>query len=182
MLGTKEMRTARLLLRRHVEADAKPLHEGFGKDPAMFEYSGWNPYESLDMAEKTVAELIAGYDEPRSYAWAIEHGGRLVGTIGAYDFDAEKNAIEIGMSIEKASWGKGFATEALAAVLHYLAEEEKVATIAAWCASDNIGSRRAMEKAGMVKVKTEKDALTVGDATFDKLWYEFRGEGAEKDA
>ena len=28
------------------------------------------------------------------------NGGRLVGTIGAYDFDAEKNAIEVGMSIE----------------------------------------------------------------------------------
>jgi len=86
------------------------------------------------------------------------------------------------MSIERASWGKGFATEALAAVLHYLAGEEKIATIAAWCASDNIGSRRAMEKAGMVKARAEKDALTVGDATFDKLWYEFRGAGAEKDA
>lgn len=67
-------------------------------------------------------------------------------------------------------------------MLHYLAGEEKIATIAAWCASDNIGSRRAMEKAGMVKVRVEKGALAVGDATFDRLWYEHRGEGAEKDA
>ncbi|MBP3866425.1 MAG: GNAT family N-acetyltransferase [Eggerthellaceae bacterium] len=67
-------------------------------------------------------------------------------------------------------------------MLRYLACEEKIAAIVAWCASDNIGSRRAMEKAGMVKVKAEKDALIVGDATFDKLWYEFRGDGPEKDA
>lgn len=131
MPGTKEMRAARLLLCGHVEADAEPLHEGFGKDPAMFECSGWNPYESLGMAEKTVAELIAGYGDPRSYAWAIEHGGRLVGTIGAYDLDAEKSAIEVGMSVEKSSRGKGFATEALAAVLRYLAGEEDIAAVAA---------------------------------------------------
>ena len=182
MPGTKEMRTPRLLLRKHVEADAEPLHENFGKDPAMFEYSGWNPYASSEMARKTVAELIAGYENPRAYAWAIEHAERLVGTIGAYDYDADKNAIEVGMSIEKASWGKGFATEALAAVLNYLTEDEKITTVSAWCASDNIGSCRAMEKAGMVKVNAEKDALAIGDATFDRLWYEYPGEGAEKDS
>ena len=56
------------------------------------------------------------------------------------------------MSIEKASWRGGFVTEALAAVPRYLVEEEKVATITVWCASDNVGSQRAMEKSGMVKV------------------------------
>ena len=180
MSGTKEMRTSRLLLRKHTKADAKPLHENFGKDPAMFEYSGWNPYATPEMAEKTVAELIANYEDPRVYAWAIEHDGRLVGTIGAYDYDADKNAIEVGMSIAKASWGKGFATEALATVLHYLVHDEKIATVTAWCASDNIGSRRALEKAAMVKAKIEKDALAIGDATFDRIWYEYPGEGTEK--
>lgn len=57
--GTKELRTSRLLLRRHVMEDAAPLHEGFGTDPAMFEYSGWNPYATLEMAESTVADAIA---------------------------------------------------------------------------------------------------------------------------
>ena len=179
MSGTKEMRTPRLLLRKHVEADAEPLHENFGKDPAMFEYSGWNPYATPAMAENTVVGFIASYGDPHVYAWAIEHAARLVGTIGAYDYDAHTNAIEVGMSIEKASWGKGFATEALAAVLHYLVEEEGIAIVSGWCASDNIGSRRVMEKAGMVNVDVEKGALAIGDATFDQLWYKYPGEGAE---
>lgn len=79
------------------------------------------------------------------------------------------------MSIEKASWRKGFATEALSVVLHYLAEEEEIAAITAWCASGNIGSRRAMEKAGMMRVNIEKDVLTIGDAAFDRLWYKYPG-------
>ena len=174
MPGTIELRTDRLLLRRHVMEDAAPLHEGFGLDEAMFEYSGWNPYATLEMAEGTVAEYIASYADPRAYAWAVEHDGRLVGTVGAYDYDAEKSTIEIGMSIEKASWGQGFATEALAAVLRYLVEDEQIAAVIAWCAADNVGSRRALEKAGMVLTQVEKDALVIGDATFDKLDFEYR--------
>lgn len=33
------------------------------------------------------------------------------------------------MSIERASWGRGFATEALSAVLSYLAGEEGIACV-----------------------------------------------------
>lgn len=179
--GTKELRTSRLLLRRHVMEDAAPLHEGFGTDPAMFEYSGWNPYATLEMAKRTVADAIESYSDPRFYGWAIEHEGRLVGNIGAYDYDAERNAVEVGMSIEKPSWGRGFATEALDAVLHYLADEEVIASVTAWCAADNIGSMRALVKAGMVGKGVEKDAITIGDSTFDKLWFEFHGGGSEED-
>ena len=78
------------------------------------------------------------------------------------------------MSIERASWGRGFATEALSAVLSYLAGEEGIATVTAWSAAGNIGSRRAMEKSGMVENRVEKNALVVGDSTYDKVWYEFR--------
>ena len=180
MPGTKVIRTQRLLLRKHVISDAKVLHEGFGQDPAMYEYSGWNPYSTPEAAEKTVAEFIASYDDPRFYGWGIESEGDLVGTIGAYDFDEDKNAIEVGMSIARASWGRGYATEALQAVLHCLAADEKISTVTAWRAPDNIGSQRALEKAGMVKVKAEKAALTIGDVTHDKLWYEYHGEGADK--
>ncbi len=173
MSGTLEIKTPRLLLRRHVPQDAPLLHERFGLDEEMFEYSGWNPYATLEAAEQTVADLIASYDNPRTYAWAIEHEGNLVGTIGAYDYDAEKNVIEIGMSIQKASWGNGFATEALAAALRYLAEEEKIAHVIAWCAAENVGSWRALEKAGMIRTRTEQGALKIGDATYDQLWYKY---------
>ena len=169
MPGTAELKTARLLLRRHVMEDALPLHEDFGRDEDMFAYSGWNPYATPEMAEQTVARFLASYDDPHTYAWAIEHEGRLVGTIGAYDYDAEAGTIEVGMSIAKPFWGQGFATEALPSVLRYLAECEGIARVTAWCAADNVGSRRALEKAGMVLESTSEGGLKVGDATYDRL-------------
>lgn len=51
MPGTQEIRTRSLLLRRHVTGDAAPLCENFGIDPAMFEYTGWNPYATPQIAE-----------------------------------------------------------------------------------------------------------------------------------
>lgn len=38
------------------------------------------------MAEETVARFIATYDDSHTYAWAIEHDGRLAGTTGAQDY------------------------------------------------------------------------------------------------
>ena len=174
MPGTVELKTPRLLLRRHVMADAMPLYLGFGRDSAMYEYSGWNPYATPEDAAATVARFVSSYDDPRFYGWAIQHEGRLVGTVGAYDFDASRGSIEVGMSIERASWGRGFATEALSAVLRYLVHDEGIALVTAWCASDNVGSRRALEKAGMTLVGIKPGALEVGGTTFDRLDFEFR--------
>ena len=44
MSGTIELKTDRLLLRKHHSEDAAVLFDIFGTDPQMFEYSGWNPY------------------------------------------------------------------------------------------------------------------------------------------
>lgn len=171
MSGTIELKTERLLLRRHQIQDAGVLFEVFGTDPQMFEYSGWNPYQTVEKAKETIVFFIKSYDDPHFYGWGIEHEGKLVGTIGAYDYDADNSWIEIGTSIERASWGKGFATEALIAVLHYLTEHENIKTVSAWCASDNKGSQKAMEKAGMQMVRSEPDALEINGRKYDRLVY-----------
>ncbi len=173
MSGTIEIMTDRLLLRRHIKEDADVLFEMFGNDPKMFEYSGWNPYQTKEMASDTVGTFINSYDDPHFYGWGIEYEGELIGTIGAYDYDADKNQIEIGMSIVRASWGHGFATEALKAVLLYLTENENIKTVTAWCASDNIGSQKTMEKAGMRMIRSETAALRINDRTYDKLIFEY---------
>jgi len=138
----------------------------------MFQYSGWNPYETQDMARETVERFIDSYRDEHFYGWAIDCDDVLVGTIGAYDY--KDNKIEVGLSVKRACWGRGYAAEALKAVLEYLTEHEKISCVTAWCAPENIGSKKAMEKAGMKLVKTEKSGLTVGDIGYDKLIYEYR--------
>ena len=171
--GTIQLTTDRLILRRHILEDAELLHQNFGLDPEMFRYSGWNPYVTKEAAEEMVQRFIDQYEDNHFYGWAIVHAGRLIGTIGAYDFDPETESIEIGCSIERHSWSKGFAGEALQTVITYLTEQEGIRCIKAWCAKDNIGSGRIMEKAGMKQVSIEKDALEIDGKKYDKLNYAF---------
>ena len=170
--GTAELRTERLILRRLRPEDAEPLHRYFGADPAMVRYSGWNPYETEEMAQETVRKMIDGYDDIHFYAWAMETDDVLFGTIGAYDHKDDR--IEVGFSIVRACRGRGYATEALKAVLAYLTENEDISCVTAWCASENIGSKRVLEKAGMRLIRTEKDGLAVEGRVYDKLLYEYR--------
>ena len=170
--GTAELWTERLILRRYRPEDAEPLYQYLGTDPAMSRYSGWNPYATLETAQETVRRFIAGYEDEHSYSWVMDIEDVVVGTIGAYDYQNDR--IEVGFSIVKGWQGRGLATEALRKVLEYLTENEGIPRVTAWCASENIASRRVLEKAGMRLVHMETDGLTVGDRVYDRLTYEYR--------
>ncbi len=235
MKGTIELSTQRLVLRRYRMEDALPLYKSFGTDEKMYEYSGWNPYATQEMAAASVRQYIDSYQDPSFYGWAIElkqemgspadeaagtslskpsetgsdpgtpsggtdsiligtvgtydkspetgsdpgtmSGGTdstLIGTIGAYDYDPGAGTIEAGISICRDFWGKGIASEALARILVYLTEEEEIPCVKAWCAAPNIGSAKAMEKAGMRQSAFQPSSLKVGDAIYDRLVYEYR--------
>lgn len=173
--GTVELWTEQMTLRRYRPEDAESLYQRLGTDPAMAQYSGWNPYATLETAQETVSRFIAGYDEEHFYSWVMDIDDIVVGTIGAYDY--RDDHIEVGFSVVQGWQGRGLATEALKKVLEYLTENEGIPCVTAWCASENIGSGRVLEKAGMRFVRIEKDGLTVGDRVYDKLTYEYRCGG-----
>ena len=167
MKGTRELETARLRLRRYRMEDAALLHQYFGTDEKMFEYSGWNPYATREMAESSVREFIDSYEKTSFYGWAIELKKDpepvYAGTVEAYDYDPAP--VFAGTK----------------AVFDYLTQEEKIPCIKAWCAAPNIGSRKAMEKAGMRLVSTEAGGLQVGGRTYDKLNFEYNNASDSTD-
>ena len=168
--GTAELWTEHLVLRRYRHEDAEQLYEYFGTDRAMWQYSGWNPYATPEMAQETVRRFIESYDDDHSYSWVMDDDYVVVGTIGAYDY--ENDQIEVGFSVKGKCQGRGLATEALTAVLEYLTVNEGISCVTAWCAAENIGSRRVLEQSGKQFVQTEKKGLTVDGKTYDKLIYE----------
>ncbi len=58
-------------------------------------------------------------------------------------------------------------------MLRYLTEHENIKTLSAWCASDNIGSQKALEKSGMQMVRADKGDLEINGQTYDKLIFEY---------
>ncbi len=170
--GTVELWTERMVLRRYRPEDADDLHHYLGTDPAMDEYSGWNPYATPESAREAVRRFIDGYDDVHTYSWIMDSDDVIVGTIGAYDY--QDGRIEVGFSVVKGWRGRGLATEALKKVLEYLTGNEGIPCVTAWCAAENTGSQRVLEKAGMRCVNTEKNGLAVGERVYDKLIYEYR--------
>ena len=170
--GTAELWTERLILRRARPDDAEPLFREFGKDPGASRYFGWNPYATPEAARETVREWIARYDDGPFYSWVMDIDDVVVGTIGAYDY--EDGRIEVGFSVARGWQGRGLATEALREVLGYLTENEGIPCVTAWCAAENAGSIRVLEKAGMRLVRTEEKGLAVGGRVYDKRIYEYR--------
>lgn len=117
---------------------------------------------------------MESYADAHSYSWVMDIEDVVVGTIGAYDYADDQ--IEVGFSVHKDWQGRGLATEAVREVLQYLTENEGISCVTAWCADENTGSWRVLEKAGMQRVRTDKEGLVVGDKTYDKLIYEYRRE------
>ena len=170
--GTVEIWTEHLILRRYRLEDAGQLYEYLGRDPKMYQYSGWNPYATPEMTQETVCRFIESYDKAHSYSWVMDVDDVIVGTIGAYDYECGR--IEVGFSVVQGWQGRGFATDALRKILEYLTENEGISCVTAWCASENTGSRKVLEKAGMQLIGTKKDGLIVGDNVYDKLIFEFK--------
>lgn len=171
--GTVELWTERMSLRRYRPEDADDLYRYLGTDPAMYQYSGWNPYATLEMARETVQGFIDRYDDERTYSWVMDIDGVIAGTIGAYDYHDDQ--IEVGFSVVPGWQGRGLATEAMRKVLEYLTENEGIPRVTAWCAAENVGSRRVLEKAGMRLISEEKGGLEIGGKVYDQLNYEYRG-------
>ena len=80
---------------------------------------------------------------------AVTCNGRLAGTIASFPVEGQ---IEITYWIDRAAWGKGIATRALALLLDLVTTRPLYAR----AASDNAGSLRVLQKCGFRATGTEK--------------------------
>lgn len=85
--------------------DAEDIYKNIGCDKEMSKYTGWNPYFTL---ESTIAKVEADLKSKDSYSWVIRKSDEFVGIVGAYEYASERKSIEIGYSIVRDFWGKGY--------------------------------------------------------------------------
>jgi RimJ/RimL family protein N-acetyltransferase len=89
--------------------------------------------------------------------FAIEIDNQLVGSIGIVSkTDIYRKNFEIGYFLSEDFWGNGIVTKAIKAATSYAFKEFDIVRIYAEPFSDNLGSRRALEKAGFMLEATLK--------------------------
>lgn len=139
--------TERLILRRPRAEDAEFVFERYASDPEVTRYVGWPRHRELDESR---AFLAFSDDEWRRwpagpYLIFSKAAGKLLGGTGLA-FETMERA-STGYVLARDAWGRGYATEALLAMVEH-AQEVGVIRLYALCHPDHRPSARVLEKGG----------------------------------
>ncbi|MBR0651652.1 GNAT family N-acetyltransferase [Roseomonas terrae] len=143
-----DIETARLILRRPLLADVPALFAFLGDAAAM-------SHTHVDASLPACRKRVAVHERRRrrdGYApWTVvtKCDGRIIGWGGLDDDPFDPGwGVEVGYFFHPETWGRGYASELLAACLVEADGALKLPEISAFAHPENAGSRRVLEKAG----------------------------------
>jgi [ribosomal protein S5]-alanine N-acetyltransferase len=150
VLLTPVLLSNRLLLRPFEHEDAPALAKLLN-DPvvAMGVCSTPLPFTDLH-ASARILMIRAREATGKDFIWAVEDTeGNLIGNLGLSE--TTSGTMQLGYAYARAHWGKGFATEALTAVLDWVSRNLAIGEIFADVFVDNPASARVLAKLGFVE-------------------------------
>jgi RimJ/RimL family protein N-acetyltransferase len=147
-----ELFTPRLHLRPFTPADREPIHAIYA-DPEVMRHVGHGAHRTIaetSTALRTYAEIL----KQRGYSFVAvteRAGGALVGDAGLHPLAGRGPDIELGYTLARAVWGRGYATEAARALVAHAFEVLGVERVVAQVEPGNVASRHVLEKLGMTE-------------------------------
>lgn len=107
-------------------------------------------FETVEEAKETIEFLMSCYETgegPLVYPMLIKGGAN----IGYVQLVPIEEGFEVGYHVAKNYRGQGYATEALLALIQFAKTEKNLDKIYGICVSDNVASKRVLEKCGFKK-------------------------------
>jgi ribosomal-protein-alanine N-acetyltransferase len=150
-LGTKELETNRLILRRLTINDIESVYNNWANDDDVTHYLSWPTHRDTSVTKNVLEEWIKNYSEDDFYQWGIvvKDINEPIGTISVVDKNDDIKMVVIGYCIGKQWWNKGITSEALNAVIKFFFDEIGVNRIEARHDPNNQNSGKVMIKCGM---------------------------------
>ena len=148
--GPERIETERLVLRRPRREDAEAIFARYASDAAVTRYLSWPRHETVETTRTFLVHADEEWEREPAGAYLIEsrESGELLGGTGLH-FDAPDRATT-GYVLARDAWGRGYATEAVRAVVE-LAHRLGVERLVAHCHPENVASCRVLEKGGFVR-------------------------------
>lgn len=142
----ERLETSRLVLRAPERKDADAIF-AFASDPEVTRFLGWPRHTSLDDTRAFLDFSTTAWSETPAGPLLIESraDGRILGSTGL-SFETPYRAVT-GYVLARPHWGKGYASEALAAVVG-LASRLEVQRLYALCHVAHPASARVLERSG----------------------------------
>lgn len=164
--------TERLCLRHPRPADIDAVFTIFGDIKAM-RYWSHEPLEDLAAAQKYLIDIDKGFAERSLFQWAITEraADELIGTVTLTAWDRTNRHAEVGFMLSPSHWGKGYAGEAVRAVLGFGFERMNLHRIEAELDPRNGGSERLLQRLGFRREGLLRQRWYLYDEWCDSLLY-----------
>lgn len=139
--------TQRLTIRHFQKGDAEDLFESMSDYETCAMDGGYDPEPVLD--EKYIASIDEFISDPHRFVIAHRQTNRAIGMIHLMPVsDRQVEAMEIGYLINPSQRRKGYAEEAVSAMIHFLMNESKLDLILLSACEKNIASLSMIQKLG----------------------------------
>lgn len=155
------LRTERLLLRRARLEDIEAFHAILSDARAM-RYWSTPPHATLEETREWVTNMVQPHAEREDFA--IELEGRLIGKAGCYRLP------EIGFILHPDHWGRGYAREAVAAVIGHVFATRDVEKLVADVDPRNRASLGLLAGLGFTETHRASGTWQVGDELCDSVY------------
>jgi len=167
------IRTRRLLIRPFLSEDTVGLWER-RNDPEVARYQDWILPYPMDLTEKIVSEIVA-MDGPENNEWWMAivcdpDSGEVFGDL-ALHLGQQARTAEVGYTLAAEHWGKGYAVEALEALVEYLFDDLAVTRVFGMLHPDNPASAMVLERTGFLFEGHTKSSFWSGDEVSDDWIY-----------
>ncbi|MDN3637650.1 GNAT family N-acetyltransferase [Simiduia curdlanivorans] len=155
-----------------MDADDAELLFELDQDPEVMKYINGGKPNSRETINRVMVPRMQSYRNPEK-GWGLWKvcvtetdqfiGWVLVRPKGFFTDEPEWDNLELGWRFLRASWGKGYCTEAALQLANALSEQPSVKVLSALALPDNAGSISVMKKLGMIYVKTDLHRDPLGD-------------------
>lgn len=152
-----ELTTERLTLTELLPEDQQFVFEGLSH-PHVIPFYGVR-YKTFEETKKQMEWYEETTKDGTATPFKIvnKDTGEKMGVVGIYFFKPEHKKAEIGFWLLPQYWNRGFALEAMEAVIDYWRREKDIHRIEAYVETQNSASKKLLEKAGFRYEGTMKD-------------------------
>lgn len=155
--------TPRLRLRRARPEDLDVFH-AILSDPETMRWWSSEPHASLEQTREWLDAMIAAPEE-ESDDFVVELGGRAIGKAGCHRLP------EVGYVLHRDFLGRGYATEAMAAVVRRLFASRPVARLTADVDPANAASIRLLKRLGFEETGRASNTWFIGGRWHDSVYF-----------
>jgi len=163
-----ELRTDRLILRRARPDDLEAMHAVLSDERAM-RYWSHGPHADIAKTREWLDSMIDAPTE-ESDDFVITVDGEVIGKMGAWRLP------EFGFILHPDHWGRGYAAEAIKAVLDHMFKTGGTEVLRADVDPRNIGSLRLLKNHGFVETGFKAGNWNTHIGVCDSVFLELKRE------